>query len=396
MLLTGVLGISLNIRPYIHMLMHMQVIDEFLKNKAPNTQKNYTWILNQFFNELNQKPDNYFKLKDHDYKKDIIKWWEQHLNEVPKTRNTKLNIIKSFFEEQEIVFPKKFWVKQRRKRKGSRAATLDRVPTIKEFKSMLNHGTVKDKALFLLAASSGMRIDECLQLKENMIDFNHEPCMITLPGELTKTGDPRITFCSDEAKEYIQEWLKIRDEYLDQAIARTGHIHKKNRNDDTLFPFKYNIAWTRWTYLIKKAGLDKRDPTTNRYLLHIHTLRKFFLSRMKLELKPVIPEALAGHEEYLDSAYKRYTKKELGEQYKKGMPLVTVFSDTPDLTEVTEEMAEIKQDNTMLKQEVFELRSLISNLKSTQIEDIKTNNPDQIETITNAILDRLKNEENKK
>ncbi len=359
----------------MHILMHMHVIDEFLKHKAPNTQKNYRCVIRQYFNELKQEPDSYFKKKDHDYKKDIINWWDNHLNEVPLTRNTKLNIIKSLFEDQEIVFPKKFWIKQRRKRKGSRAATLDRVPTIKEFKTMLNHGTIKDKALFLLAASSGMRIDECLQLTENMIDFKHEPCMINLPGNITKTGDPRITFCSDEAREYIQEWLKIRDDYLKQAIARTGHINKKYRNDNTLFPFKYNIAWTRWTYLIKKTGLDKRDPTTNRYVLHIHSLRKWFLSRMKLELKPVIPEALAGHEEYLDAAYKRYTKKELGEQYKKGMHLVTVFENTPDLTEMNAEMEKMKERMEKMESLLTQKETMLQMINNRlEIEKLKNGN----------------------
>jgi len=343
----------------IHISMNMSVMEDFLKNKEKNTQRNYKWIIKQYFDEIKQDPDKYFTFKKHDYKKDIAEWFDRHLDEVPKTRNTKLNIVKSLFEYQEVMLPKAFWVGQRRKKKGSRAATLDRVPSKEEFKRILNHGTIKDKALFLLLGSSGMRIDEALRLTTDMIDFNLSPVTISLPGHITKTGDPRITFISDECKEYLLEWLKIRDDYIEQAIRRTGHLNNKNRGDNTIFAFKYNIAWTRWVYLIKKAGLDKRDPTTNRYVLHIHSLRKMFLSRMKEKIPGAVAEALAGHEEGLDSAYKRYTKYQLAEYYSEGMPMVTVFVETQDLSKVNEEISKLKEDNQRLQNELNQMNQKI-------------------------------------
>ena len=48
------------------------------------------------------------------------------------------------------------------------------------------------------------------------------------------------------------------------------------------------------------------------------------MSQLKLEIPAVIPEALAGHEQYLDEAYRRYTKNQLGEMYKKGMQTVWI------------------------------------------------------------------------
>ena len=42
----------------------MNPIDEFLKDKAERTQKNYRWILNQFFREIKQDPETYFDKKD--------------------------------------------------------------------------------------------------------------------------------------------------------------------------------------------------------------------------------------------------------------------------------------------------------------------------------------------
>jgi len=349
----GVTAKSLNSWIPFLILINMNPIDEFLKDKAGRTQKNYRWILNQFFRELKQNPETYFDKKDRDYQTDIEdKWWEQHLNEVPKTRNTKLAIVKGLMEDQEVVLPVKFWKKLRHKRKGSRTATLDRVPTETEFKRMLRHGDVKDRALFLFTMSSGMRIDEVLKITPDMMDIEQDPPIIELPGSITKNGDPRITFISQEAKEYLQEWMKIRKQWLRRSIKRTGHLCTKDPNDGRLFPFSYDVAWTRWIYLIKKTGLDKRDSTTNRYVLHIHCLRKYFLSQMKLQIPAVIPEALAGHEQYLDEAYRRYSQKQLGEYYKKGEPRITVMERSPDLTSVQEQLSEKDEQIRQLERDM--------------------------------------------
>jgi len=345
----------------------MDPIDQFLKNKEYRTQKNYKWILNEYFREIKQDPETYIK-KNKDYREEIKNWWEQHLNEVPKTRHTKLGVIKSFLEFNEIIYPKAFWIERRREKKGRRAATLDRVPSAAEFKIILLHGDVKDKALFLFLSTSGVRIDEALKIKPNMIDLEHDPPMIKLPANITKTGDPRITFITPECKSYLLEWLKLRKAYIKRAVKRTGHICTKNPDDDRIFPFSYDVAWTRWKWLITKAGLNERDSTTDRYILHIHCLRKYFMSQLKLELPNVIPEALAGHEEYLDEAYRRYTQEQLGEEYKKGMHCLTVFERAPDLTGVNESLKEKDKQIQGLKDMMDELKAQVLELRLEKLE----------------------------
>lgn len=355
----------------------MNPIDEFLKTKGKVTQKNYRWILNQFFSEIKQNPETYFK-KKRDYKADIEGWWNNHINEVPKTRNTKLGIVRGLFDEMEMIFPKKFWLKLRKMRKGSRASTLDRVPIPKEFKEILLHGTIKDRALYLFIMSSGMRIGEVLQL--NLSDaflkhLEHDPPLVKIPATITKTGNPRITFITPEAKEYVLEWLKIRKQYIRTAIKKSGHIAPKNPNDDRIFPFSYDVAWRGWLRLLKKSGLDERDATTNNYVLHIHCLRKYFLSQLKLEIPITIAEALAGHEEYLDEAYRRFTQEQLGEYYKKGMKRLFVFERTPDLTETHKEINELKREKAKMQTIIEKMQTRMELLEmKLDLEKVKNGN----------------------
>jgi len=367
----------------------MNPIDEFLKDKEKRTQINYRWILRQYFREINQKPETYFK-KKRDYQSDVDKWWRQHLDEVPKTRHTKLAIVKGLLEDNNIIYPKKFWLKLRKKRKGSRAATLDRVPTKTEFKTMLMHGDVKDKSLFLFTMSSGMRIDEVLKIKISMVNLKHDPPMIRIPGHITKNGDPRTTFISQEAKTYLEEWIRIRKSYIKTAIKKTRHICKKDINDDTLFPFSYDVAWHSWNRLLRKANLDDKDPTTNRYVLHIHCLRKYFLSQMKLSIPAVIPEALAGHEAYLDEAYQRYTIEQLGEYYKKAEQQITILESQPDLTEVQESLTRKDKQISTLQQEIHNLRNEVSGFESL------LDTPKMTEKLGDLVLKKLQDLQKKK
>lgn len=215
--------------------------------------------------------------------------------------------------------------------KGKRARTVEDDLTREKLQKILTHCDAKGRALFLFLVSSGIRIGEALQLRMGDIDLDHDPPKVTVRGEYTKAGDAYITFISKEARTALEEWLKIKDEYLESArnrgrgISKTGYGRGvKNGEDDRIFPFSSLVAHSMWANALKKAGLEERDNGTKRRTLHIHMLRKFFMSQLKLVIPEVIVEALAGHTGYLDEAYRRYTCKQIAEYYRKGEPYLYI------------------------------------------------------------------------
>jgi integrase len=50
------------------------------------------------------------------------------------------------------------------------------------------------RALFLIACSSGMRISTLLKLEPSDIDLEFNPPKITIPGGITKSGNPKVLF----------------------------------------------------------------------------------------------------------------------------------------------------------------------------------------------------------
>jgi len=219
------------------------------------------------------------------------------------------------------------------------------------------HLPVKGKALFSVLESSGMRIGETLKLALDDVNLESDPVQIDIQGEYTKSGNSRTTFISREAKEAVLEWLKIRDKYLEVAVARSKR-YKKKAEDQRLFPFDVSTAYLMWRSALNKTQNGQRDKATQRYLLHPHVLRKFFRTRMGTVIPVDIVEALMGHEGYLTEVYRRYSLEERAKFYKQGEPTLLIFSETGEVEELKKEVEKGKK----------ELQDLVNNLASENIK----------------------------
>lgn len=237
--------------------------------------------------------------------------------------------------------------------------TEDRPPTHKELRSIIQHLPIHGKALYLILASSGIRIGESLHLKPDDVDLTYSPVKVTIRAEYTKTKTKRITFMSNEAKEALEDWLKLRVGYLETAKARSN-LYKKEASDVRLFPFTETVARCMWRRALKKSGLNIRDPQTGVSVIHPHCLRKFFRTKHKAEVD--IKEALMGHEGYLTGSYRRYDQEELASAYKKGMGGVNVFSSSEELEDLRGQVEEQKKQIADLNEQSKSLSVIVQEM----------------------------------
>lgn len=215
--------------------------------------------------------------------------------------------------------------------------TRDRIPTAEELRDMTLVSKARGKALLTVLASSGMRVGEMLALRVRDIEFGAVPTRIHLCPETTKDRQERWCFISDEATSFLGEYLKERVNCPEsfvflgrhQGLSDGGTPFKTCRTGGPSAvenrPITYWDADFLFSTALKNAGHVEKDDH-NRDKIHIHTLRKFFFTRMLAVLGREITEALMGHKEYLDAAYRRYTLEELGKHYLAGMDAVTVMA----------------------------------------------------------------------
>jgi len=106
-----------------------------------------------------------------------------------------------------------------------------------------------------------------------------------------------------------------------------------------------------------------RDKVTGRRVYHLHSLRKFFRTKIGLDLD--VTHALMGHTEYLDDAYLRLEEEgEIAKAYLEAMPNVSVYQ--VEDHELREQASVIEQENVKLKGRMAKMES-----KLVEMERIK-------------------------
>jgi integrase len=396
-------------------------IAQFFKQySSKNTLITYNWILTSYFKfifgekNLNGNHDNAEKLEQlaeqyftekRDYETDIQNYFSEIKTKPPKTVSVSLACVKTFLVENDVELPAKFWRHIHGRIRGSRALTQDKVPNNQELRRILMHMPIHGKALFDLLASSGMRIGEAIQLKLADLDLAATPCKITIKGEYTKTGNPRIAFASKEATMFLEEWIKDREKYLKAAVGKS-HKFAKSLDDNRVFPFEVTVAYSMWDKALEKSGFQKLDSSTNRRTVHAHTLRKFFRTRLGAVIPVDIAEALMGHEEYLTEVYRKYSEEDLAKFYTQGESALLIFSNAEEISalrvEVKKKSGQLQDVVNMLAVENADLKRRIQTTEGEntdlkqRIQRVEESLPDiaKLEAEIKKLMEELRKDQN--
>jgi integrase len=306
----------------------------FLTYESEVTKRNYRLMLTKYFKvfydegTLEEQANKYFE-EGRDYEEDVRTYFSTIISSPPKSVEVQMSMARTFLADNDVEFPSRFWKELRRKKKGHGAVTQDKIPTQEELRHIVMQLPLSGRAFFLTLASSGMRIGEALKLTDEDIDFNVVPAIIRLRAEYTKSGNQRVTFISNEAKEYLTEFLKV-----------------KRRDSDKLFPLTYRNMIKQWDMALEKSQMNGKDKTTHWNFYHVHTLRKFFRTQLATAINVDIVEVLMGHSTGQQGSYRRYSEGQLIEEYRKGMHAVSVSiiikNDTAKLSEIERKNEELR------------------------------------------------------
>jgi len=167
----------------------MSVINDFLKDFSHQTQLSYKSALKKYFEIIKKDPEKYFKNgkrkyseKDLEvYENDIKLFWQKIKdNHPPLTVKQYLGVVRVFLQDYYIDLPNKYWKDFKKRKKGSRTLIRDIVPTKEQFKRIISHGSLLEKAMITTLLSSGMRIGELCQIRENDVNLDFNPAKIEI------------------------------------------------------------------------------------------------------------------------------------------------------------------------------------------------------------------------
>jgi len=235
-------------------------------------------------------------------------------NRSPQTQNVYYAATKKFVE---VVLPDLEFKWKRVDLPTVYRVEEDRVPTKEELKTLMYHGSLKDKMITTFATSSGVRENTLGSLKVGDVDLEtYEDVGVVYVKPLAVKGRAKYVTCiTPEAKKFLQQYLEYRE-----------RLGEKIGPESSLTDVSVEGLRTRWHRLLKKAGKDEKIRTY--HVLRMHTLRKFFRTSMELAgVSKSFTEKMMGHKGYLDQAYFKPAVDQIVNGYRKAIPNLTIMEE---------------------------------------------------------------------
>ena len=219
--------------------------------------------------------------------------------------NSYITAVRSYLAYYDIdIIPSKF----KRKVKVPKTYREDEEPldATDIRKILLSCNNRRLKTYLLVLASGGMRAVEALAIRLKDIDFTASPTKVHIRKEYSKTKTARDIYISDEATQYLKQWINWKYNNEEQPRIKD--------DDDLLFTVYqtkspstvYVKVLTEFEELLSVVGLDQRkEGKQRRRKITLHSLRRFVKTVISDQTNTDYSEWFLGHNK---SPY--YTKKE--------------------------------------------------------------------------------------
>jgi integrase len=253
----------------------------------------------------------------------------------------------------------------------------DRIPTRDELRIILsNKISLRDKAYFMVAVSSGLRIGTISNLKVKDYQAIENLGMITVEGGPNKKlpeGKSYFTFITPETRKVLEDYLATR-----QPLEPDQPLFVKD-NGEPLSPFVTNIT-RQWRRLIKRANLGRKIENHAYTELHAHVLRKYFQTNCKLAgCRVDFVDFWLGHhpqrqEEYLNDSYFRPSLQTHLEEYRKAIPSLEIFELTiaeTTIGDLKKRLAEMEEWKKAIEKTISEKELIETQYKRLVVERYK-------------------------
>lgn len=321
------------------------------KDLSSSRKKQYTKMLNEVYEITGKTPTELIleakeeeqpylhngipRLKDIDDRKltnYFYNYYEYLLkrNLTNSTIDSKLKSLRAFYREHNLILPKPIEITVPVKviREGD-------IPNIKDIRVAVDNSSIRNKAILLFMASSGIRSSDIRNFKvsdftratkeyhnsnsiEDLLDGRYYkdiiPCWDFTPKKTRKSGNICITFNTPEATEAMINYLKPRDNLQEEDYLFLSQ-YKKPLGAPAII----------WLYKELNDKFFHRDKYGNRFF-HAHSMRKFFISTMKHYTSDYKKsKILSGHAvTKIEIAYEEIKKSVMREFYIQLIPHLSI------------------------------------------------------------------------
>jgi integrase len=297
------------------------------------TKRSYRQSLHYFTDFL--KIDNYYDMLKLESQKlegairDFIIHMRQDRKLSPATVAVRIAAISHFYAMNDIELR---WKKLRKFKGKFRNVVEDRPYTREQIKKLIDSaGSIRDKAMILLMASSGMRFGAIPHLRLRDMERIDKYGLLKF-NVYKKEQESYIAYCTPECTKLIDQYLRWREK-----------LGEKFTPDTPLFRREFDtVTEVNRPHPIQSAGIAKRvnlllEDTEIRVsvkngrhteLMETHAFRKFFKTTcINAGMNPLYSEYVMGHRSGLTKSYFKPTDMELLEGNDKTQGYVAAIND---------------------------------------------------------------------
>jgi len=299
-----------------------QLIVDFLehceleKNHSELTILNYQHYLNRFLEFAGDKKGTNFTPQQIDL--DLVRSYRLYLNRLKDNKGDNLKKITQNYHVIALRAFLKYLAKRDIKslsaekielgdqnRKQIEFLEIDEILRLLEAPTKENNKEkiiiIRDRAILELLFSTGLRVSELVSLDKNHINLDRGEFVVRGKG-----SKDRIVFLSEDAKHWINEYLKLRNDNFKPLFIRAGLVKEQIEEGEYLRLTPRSIQRIV-NYYAKKAGIIKKVTP--------HTLRHSFATDLLIngaDIRSV--QTMLGHNSITTTQiYTHLTNKQLKE-----------------------------------------------------------------------------------
>jgi integrase len=235
-----------------------------------------------------------------------------------------------------------------------------------QIKILLDNSDMRDKAIILLLASSGMRGGALPKLKLKDLTEVENLYKVRV---YKHTHEQYYTFTTPECRQAITLYLEYRKRH-GERITQESPLFRWRFNPNKhpelkVRPITFSSIASMMCKLLNKTGVrptvplkeGKHPEHTN--LPMIHSFRKFFVTQcIRAKLEFGARESLTGHRKGLDSHYDRRDEGEILQEYSKAINFLTI----DPANRLQHEVKKLKEENNQIQKALLRIDNLYEKL----------------------------------
>jgi integrase len=247
-----------------------------------------------------------------------------------KTIRFEIYLARSFFAHYDVEIPLR---KIKIPKKAGRTR-IDRLPSIADLQRLVfGAKSPRMRLAIMMMALTGMRLNECLNVRREHIDL--ERGFITIPPENTKTGRGREVPIPSELREELKHYFEKHFPY-----ERGFLFCVKNNPEKRIHVARF---YDKYIKLLRRLGLDEKTPDGSAYRLHPHVFRKWYRTQLEAAgVNKLLIDLWLGHNSGIEKLYYLPPPEVIRQEFEKAERVLRIFGRAAEPLQAEEYQEQIR------------------------------------------------------